>query len=126
MLTFGLHVVQLDGCDLSACVVVPETELQQDTRKPRSKNEDLAWKALVFIHNTAGEDDLLEAIQPPKQPVQKAVQLPRVQDEFARRYGRDRTTTLHAINARWGEARKGLQSKGYCGIHNEFIWPIFS
>lgn len=126
VLTFGLKVVQLDDCDLSACIVVPESELQQDTRKPRSRNEDLAWKALVFIYNTAGEDGLLEEAKPPKSPVQKAVQLPLVQDEFVRRYGRDRTTTLHAINTRWGEARKGLERKGYCGVHNEFVWPVFS
>ena len=118
--------MQIDGCDLSACVVVPESELKLDNRKPRSKNEDLAWDALLFTYNTAGESDMLKRVQVASLPVQLAVQLVLVQDEFVRRYGTDRTTTLHAINARWGEARKGLQRKGYCGIHNELVWPIFS
>ena len=126
VLTFGLKVVQLDDCDLSACVVVPESELQQGTRKSRSKNEDIAWNALLFVYNIAAEDGLLKSANPPNQPVQKAVQLSSVQDEFVRRYGQDRTTSTHAINTRWTEARKGLQRKGYCGFHDKLVWPIFS
>ncbi len=117
--------MQLDDCELSACVVVPETDMKLDNRKARSKNEDLAWQALIFVYSTAEEDGLLTPIRPPKQPVQQAVQLPLVQDEFSRRYGTDRTTTLHGINTRWLEARKSLVRKGYCGVHNEFIWPVF-
>lgn len=126
VLGFGLQVVDLDGCDLSACVVIPEKDVDQDTRARRSKNEEIAWQALMFVYSVHGENDTLERVHPPKQPVQKAVQLPSVQDEFVRRYGQDRTTTLHAINARWGEAKKGLVTKGYCGIHNEYVWPMFA
>ena len=126
VLSFGLEVVQLDDCELSACVVVPEADTGQDRRAKRSPNEEIAWDALLFVHAVAGEKDTLTAVQPPKSHVQKAVQLPLVQDEFVRRYGRDRTTTLHAINTRWSEAKKGLAAKGYCGFHNEFVWPIFA
>ena len=87
IISFGLTVVELDGCELSACVVVPEADTQQDTRARRSPNEETAWQALMFVYNVAGENDTLESVQPPKQPVQKAVQLPHVQDEFVRRYG---------------------------------------
>ncbi len=120
-----MEVVQLDDCELSACVVVPETELNKDRRAKRSPNEETAWEALLFIFNTAAESECLTAVRPPRQPVQQAVQLPLVQDEFIRRYGTDRTATLHAINTRWGEAKKGLRSKGYCAFHDTFVWPIF-
>lgn len=124
VITFGLNVVLLDGCDLSACVVIPEAEGEQDHRTKRSQNEETAWQALLFVFNVWGESDNLKVVSPPKQPVQKAVQTEAVQDEFVRRYGTDRTTTLHAINTRWGEARKGLERKGYCAFHKEYVWPI--
>ncbi len=123
---FGLTVVELDDCELSACVVVPENDTQQDKRAKRSQNEETAWQALMFVHNVAGENDNLTTVRPPKKPVQKAVQTALVQDEFRRRYGTDRTTTLRAIDARWSEAKKGLTSKGYCALHNEYVWPIFA
>ncbi len=123
---FGLTVVELDDCELSACVVVPETDTRQDKRAKRSQNEETVWQALQFVYNVAGENDNLTAVRPPKQPVQKAVQTTLVQDEFRRRYGTDRTTTLRAIDARWSEAKKRLTSKGYCAFHNEYVWPIFA
>ena len=126
VLGFGLQVVDLDGCDLSACVVVPEKEIEQDKRAKRSKNEEIAWQALLFVYNVWAENDNLTTVRPPKKPVQQAVQTTLVQDEFVSRYGTDRTTTLHAINARWGEAKKSLASKGYCGFHNEYVWPFFA
>jgi len=125
---FALAVVQLDDCELSACVVIPEAEAKEDRRAKRSPNEEIAWQALIFVYNIQGEKDGLTSINLPGQPVQQPVQgvpIGTVQDEFTRRYGTDRTTTLHAINARFGEARKGLERKGYCGFHNEYVWPIF-
>ena len=125
---FGLTVVDLDDCELSACVVIPEAEAKEDTRAKRAPNEETAWQALLFVYNVWGENDNLTTIELPQQPVQLPVQGVKtevVQDEFIRRYGTDRTTTLHAINARWGEARKGLERKGYCRFCNEYVWPIF-
>jgi hypothetical protein len=123
---FSLAVVELDDCDLSACVVIPEAEAQQDKRPKRSPNEETAWQALLFVYNVRAENDNLTTVNPPKKPVQKAVQTTLVQDEFVSRYGTDRTTTLHAINTRFGEARKGLERKRYCGFYNEYVWPIFA
>ena len=94
----------------------------------RSPNEEIAWQALLFVYNVWAENDGLTTVEVPQQPVQQPVQAVKtslVQDEFVRRYGTDRTTTLHAINARWGEARKGLERKGYCRFHNDYVWPLF-
>lgn len=125
---FSLEVVRLDDCDLSACVVIPEAEAQQDSRPKRSPNEEIVWQALQFVYNVRAENGGLTPVILPQRPVHQPVQAvltAAVQDEFARRYGTDRTTSSHAINTRFGEARKGLERKGYCGFHNEFVWPTF-
>ena len=116
--------MELDDCALSACVVIPDTDAHDFTRPSRSPNEEIAWQALLFVYNVWAENDKLTTVKPPKKPVQKAVQTTSVQDEFVSRYGTDRTTSLHAINTRFGEARKGLERKGYCAFHKEYVWPI--
>lgn len=130
VLSFGLHIVELEGTELTACVVVPEDKATatKDTRKKRSPNEQIAWEALMHVFNKAGERDELISTNIPDEPVRKAVRLSSVRERFIAKYGDDgtsRTSAAHKARSRWSEAHRGLDSKGYCGIHGELVWPIF-